>query len=162
MAIVEDHLRELPASEPTVEEEMAGLDALDAPADDERSRARRIWVSAWPKLLAIAIVGGVWQVVVWSGWRPEYVLPSPPTVLKRFFDDLGEATTWEAIANTMKRAATGYSLAAVIGTFIGLAVTRFKALRAAIGLWRDRPLAELADLSWFDDWARRRWRASRQ
>ena len=133
MAIVEDDLQQLPASVPTVDQELAGLDALDAPADDQLSPARRLWLSVWPKVLAIAIVGGVWQAVVWSGWRPEYVLPSPPTVLKRFFTDLGDATTWEAIANTMKRAATGYTLAAVIGTFIGLAVTRFKALRAAIG-----------------------------
>jgi NitT/TauT family transport system permease protein len=133
MAIVEDQLEELAASGPTVDEELAGLDALDAPVDEQRSRARRIWMSVWPKLLAIAIVGGAWQLVVWSGWRPEYVLPSPVTVLKRFFQDLGESTTWEAIFNTMKRAATGYTLAAVIGTVIGLAVTRFKALRAAIG-----------------------------
>ncbi len=133
MAIVEDQLHELAASAPTVDEELAGLDALDAPVDDQRSRARRIWMAVWPKLLAIAIVGGAWQLVVWSGWRPEYVLPSPVTVLKRFFQDLGESTTWEAIFNTMKRAATGYTLALVIGTAIGLAVTRFKALRAAIG-----------------------------
>jgi NitT/TauT family transport system permease protein len=33
----------------------------------------------------------------------------------------------------MKRAATGYAMALVIGTAIGLAVTRFRALRAAIG-----------------------------
>jgi NitT/TauT family transport system permease protein len=134
MAIVEDHLHELPMSDPGVDAELAGLDALDAPVDDDqRSRTLRIWASVWPKLLAVGIVGGVWQAVVWSGWRPEYVLPSPPTVLKRFFEDLGEGATWEAIANTMKRAATGYTLAAVIGTLIGLAVTRFKALRAAIG-----------------------------
>jgi NitT/TauT family transport system permease protein len=102
------------------------------PADDRRS-APPASGRTWPKLLAIAIVVGVWQVVVWSGWRPEYVLPSPATVFKRFFQDLGEATTWEAIGNTMKRAATGYSMALVIGTLIGLAVTRFRALRAAIG-----------------------------
>jgi len=133
MAIVEDHLTELEVAEPGVDAELAGLDALDAPADDHRSLATRVWAATWPKLLAIAIVVGVWQAVVWSGWRPEYVLPSPATVFKRFFSDLGESTTWEAIGNTMQRAATGYAMALVIGTFIGLAVTRFRALRAAIG-----------------------------
>ncbi len=43
--------------------------------------ARRVWAWSWPKLLAIGLVLGVWQVVVWSGWRPEYVLPGPATVL---------------------------------------------------------------------------------
>jgi NitT/TauT family transport system permease protein len=137
MAIVEDQLSEL---EPDVrrgtaevDAELAGLDALEVPIDERRSFGTRLWAASWPKLLAIAIVLGVWQVVVWSGWRPEYVLPSPATVLDRFFHDLSKGTTWEAIYNTMKRAATGYTLAVLVGTAIGLAVTRFKPLRAAIG-----------------------------
>ena len=38
---------------------------------------RRVWVATWPKLAAVALALGVWQVVVWTGWRPEYVLPGP-------------------------------------------------------------------------------------
>jgi NitT/TauT family transport system permease protein len=137
MAIVEDQLSALEAHalprDAGVDAELAGLDALEVPIDERRSSAARAWAASWPKLLAIAIVLGVWQAVVASGWRPEYVLPSPMTVLDRFFHDLSKGTTWEAIYNTMKRAATGYTLAAIIGTAIGLAVTRFKPLRAAIG-----------------------------
>jgi NitT/TauT family transport system permease protein len=139
MAIVEDQLAALDGTsrvgvgDPAVDAELAGLDALEIPVDERPSFAVRLWAAAWPKLLAVAIVLGVWQIVVWSGWRPEYVLPSPATVLKRFFEDLSKGTTWEAIYNTMKRAATGYTMAVIIGTAVGLAVTRFKPLRAAIG-----------------------------
>ena len=132
MAIVEDRLVR-PGSSADVDAELAGLDALEADAGPGRSLGARLWAATWPKLLAIAIAVGAWQVVVWSGWRPEYVLPSPATVFDRFFHDLGEASTWEAISNTLQRAAMGFSLAILIGTFIGLAVTRFKPLRAAIG-----------------------------
>ncbi len=52
MAIVEDRLEELTRFEPDaeVDAELAGLDALDAPVDEQRSRAYRIWSAAWPKL----------------------------------------------------------------------------------------------------------------
>ena len=55
-------------------------------------------------------MGGGWQLVVWSGWRPEYVLPAPATVLKRFFGDLGEAT--EVLRKTAEtyRSAKSYAL----------------------------------------------------
>src|SRR5438270_703616 len=29
----------------------------------------------WPKLLAVGLVLGIWQVVVWSGWKPDHVQP---------------------------------------------------------------------------------------
>jgi NitT/TauT family transport system permease protein len=133
MAIVEEHLPLGVVETADLEAELAGLDALDQEPAERRSIAARVWSASWPKLLAIAIALGVWQLVVWSGWRPEYVLPSPATVLDRFFHDLGLATTWEAIGTTLQRAATGFGVAVLIGTAIGLAVTRFKVLRSAIG-----------------------------
>jgi NitT/TauT family transport system permease protein len=132
MAVVEAHL--LDVTEPDdLEAELAGLDALEGEAVERRSLAARAWSATWPKLAAIAIGVGVWQIVVWTGWRPEYVLPGPREVFSRFFDDLGKSTTWEAIGTTMRRAATGFGLAVLVGTLIGLAVTRFRVLRSAIG-----------------------------
>ena len=64
--------------------------AEPASATPARRRARRCWAAAWPKLLAVALFIGIWQVVVWSGWKPEYILPSPFTVLDQLlFHDLG-------------------------------------------------------------------------
>jgi NitT/TauT family transport system permease protein len=111
-----------------------GLDALDtAPARDPGQVGRRIWRSAWPKLLAIAIVLAVWQLVAISGWKPSYILPGPGPVFK----DLGNLVTtgdfWDGVRLTMLRAVTGFALAVLIGTVVGAAVASFAPLRAAIG-----------------------------
>lgn len=112
--------------------EIAGLDALDA-ADDITSPSRQIWTSVWPKVAAIALALAMWQAVVASGWRPDYVLPGPFTVLPHAWRDLGKADTWSAIATTMRRAITGFGLALAIGTVIGLAVSSSRIVRSAVG-----------------------------
>jgi NitT/TauT family transport system permease protein len=109
----------------------AGLDALEVPVAPRVSRARRLWQSAWPKLLAIAIVWGIWQLLYWTEWRPHYALPSPDEAVRSIFDNWDVIST--AIRNTLSRAVYGYALALVIGTTIGALVARNKVLRAAIG-----------------------------
>ncbi|MEU4426087.1 ABC transporter permease [Actinoplanes sp. NPDC024001] len=115
-------------------DELSGLDALElGPRKEKRNPGRRIWSSAWPKLLAVAIAITAWQLVVLSEWKPPYVLPGPQTV---FTDLTGLITTgsfWDGVRLTMTRALTGFLLAVVIGTVIGAAVSRFAPLRAAIG-----------------------------
>ena len=114
--------------------QLAGLDALEQAATGPSvSFMLRAWRAVWPKLAAIGIALFAWQCVVWSGWRPTYVLPGPVTVLQRFWSDLGEPETWKAIATTMRRAATGFALAVLVGVAIGLAVSRFRSLRTAVG-----------------------------
>ncbi|HVE98518.1 MAG TPA: ABC transporter permease, partial [Mycobacteriales bacterium] len=57
-----------------------------APAADfrrTRSLARAAWEAAWPKLAAVGVLLAVWQLLVWSGWRPDTVLPAPQDVLAR-------------------------------------------------------------------------------
>jgi len=109
----------------------AGLDALEVPVTPRVSRARRLWQSAWPKLLAIAIVWGIWQLLYWTEWRPHYALPSPDEAVRSIFDNWNVIST--AIRNTLSRAVYGYALALVIGTTIGALVARNKVLRAGIG-----------------------------
>ena len=53
------------------------LDALEVPVAARVSRGRRLWRATWPKLLAIAIVYAVWQILYWTEWKPHYSLPSP-------------------------------------------------------------------------------------
>jgi NitT/TauT family transport system permease protein len=82
-------------------------------------------------LVAIAIFVAGWQIVVWSGWKPEYVIPSPFTVFDQLLHDL--PTLAGAVGVTMRRAAVGFGLALLIGGVIGLAAARVRILRAAIG-----------------------------
>jgi NitT/TauT family transport system permease protein len=95
------------------------------------SRASKCWAALWPKLVAVAIFVAGWQVVVWSGWKPEYVIPSPFTVIDQLLHDL--PTLAGAVGVTMRRAALGFGISIVIGGVVGLAVARVRVLRAAIG-----------------------------
>ncbi len=95
------------------------------------NRAAKAWPAVWPKLLACGIFIGIWQIIVWIGWKPEYVIPSPFTVFDALFHDLG--TMSGAVGVTLRRAAVGFGLAIVIGGAIGLAVARVHVLRVAVG-----------------------------
>lgn len=95
--------------------------------------AARAWAATWPKLLAIALVLGLWHLVYLSGWRPDYVLPSPTTVLSTLGDMVTTAQFWEAVATTLRRALIGYAAALVIGTTLGVLVSRLRPLRLAVG-----------------------------
>ncbi|HEY6277893.1 MAG TPA: ABC transporter permease [Streptosporangiaceae bacterium] len=111
-----------------------GLDTLETrdvrvtPAD----RARRLWQAAWPKLLAVALVIGLWQAVYLTGWK-HYALPGPGAVFPDLWSLLHHALLWQAIATTLRRAVIGFALALVIGVAAGALVSRIKPLRAATG-----------------------------
>jgi NitT/TauT family transport system permease protein len=62
-----------------VHAQLRGLDSLDAA--DGAPRGRRLWEAAWPKLAAAGLALLAWQGVVWSGWKPSYLLPGPGPVL---------------------------------------------------------------------------------
>jgi NitT/TauT family transport system permease protein len=115
-----------------IDEQLAGLDALEI-EEDRESPARKLWAQAWPKFGAIGLAIFLWQVVVWTGWRPSYALPGPGTVFPRFFRELSEQVTWRAIGITMRRASVGFAMAILIGGLIGIAVSRFKVVRTAVG-----------------------------
>jgi NitT/TauT family transport system permease protein len=115
-------------------DQVSGLDVLElAPARDKGALSRRIWRSAWPKLLAVVLVVAAWELVVLSGWKPEYVLPAPATVFGDLKDLVVTGDFWDGVRLTMLRAVTGFALAVLIGTILGAAVSRFAPLRAAIG-----------------------------
>ncbi|MGH2583465.1 MAG: ABC transporter permease, partial [Dehalococcoidia bacterium] len=104
------------------------------PVSSQRpGRLRRIWDAAWPRIAAIVVVIAAWQIVVWSGWRPEYVLPGPQAVFQRLFEDLRDGDLIRAVGVTLQRAAIGYAIALAIGTVVGVAVARIRILRTAAG-----------------------------
>jgi len=82
-------------------------------------------------LLAIAIVIGAWQCVVWAHFKPEYLVPSPFTVFDHLYHDLGDQAS--AAVVTLRRGVQGFGLAMLIGGVVGIGVARVKVLRAAIG-----------------------------
>jgi NitT/TauT family transport system permease protein len=104
---------------------------LQPVAPSRPPRAARIWAATWPKLLALAIVLGLWQFLYEIEWRPPSVFPSPATVAREFVDDF--PAIWDGTVVTLERAAKGFALALIIGIAIGLLVSRSKVLRSAIG-----------------------------
>jgi NitT/TauT family transport system permease protein len=128
---------------------LAGLDNLELrqASDSAGDRARRIWAGVWPKLLAIAIVIGIWELVHLSGWKKD-IVPGPAAVFSDLWAQLHTALLWHAIATTLRRAVIGFGLAIVIGVVVGALVSRIKPLRAAVGSLITA-LQTMPSIAWF-------------
>ena len=115
---------------------IAGLDNLELggalqPRGPGRV-AKSAWAATWPKLLAVAIVLVLWQLVVSTGWK-SYVLKGRTVVLPTLWHLMHTRLLWQAVGITLRRAAEGYGLALVIGTVLGAFVARIPPLRAGVG-----------------------------
>jgi NitT/TauT family transport system permease protein len=130
---------------------LAGLDSLELHQQTRVSagdQARKIWAAVWPKLLAIAIVIGVWELVYLSGWKSAAILPSPAAVFSDLWAQAHHVLLWQAIATTMRRAVIGFGMALVIGVVLGALVSRIKPLRAAVGSMITA-LQTMPSIAWF-------------
>jgi NitT/TauT family transport system permease protein len=110
--------------------ELSGLDTLDAGLPQRPSVVRRVFAAVWPKVAAIVIAIFGWQVVVWTGWKPTYLLPGPFTVFKAMGTD--HHALLSGAGTTLRRALEGYGVALVIGTLVAIAITRIRLLRTAV------------------------------
>lgn len=146
MTDVANRVRNLDAD--ALDAELAGLDALEFPDDTRRSVGRAVWSMTWPKLAAIGVGLGVWYLVIWSNWKPKYLLPWPHDVLARLWTDTANGKLPDSIAITMQRAASGFALAVLIGGTIGVLVSRWKVLRVAIGSFITG-LQTMPSIAWF-------------
>jgi NitT/TauT family transport system permease protein len=131
-----------------LQEELAGIDALELGGRSRLSFGRRAWTATWPKLAAIAIAIGAWQLLYWSGWKPHYVFPSPATVFKELRDELSNGVLLPAVGRTLLRAAKGYAIALVSGVAFGTAVARSRLLRSAFGSFITG-LQTMPSVAWF-------------
>jgi NitT/TauT family transport system permease protein len=114
---------------------LAGLDALDLAGRTGGGRGRvalRLWNAFWPKVLAIALVLVVWELVTLSGYRKE-IFPGTGPTLVNLWDQAKTGTLWQAIGNTLQSAVIGFAVAIVVGSLVGALVSRIYVLRAAVG-----------------------------
>ena len=121
---------------------LAGLDNLElqealAAGPGRKGRmAAKTWAATWPKLLAIAIVLILWQLVYlydWHGSSSNGIFKGPVQTLPVLWEELHHVTLWDAIGTTLSRAVVGYTAALVVGSLVGALVSRVKPLRAAVG-----------------------------
>ncbi|WP_131768293.1 ABC transporter permease [Candidatus Protofrankia californiensis] len=127
---------------------LAGLDALETAVEPRPPLALRVWSATWPKLGAVVIFLLLWQIVVWSGWKPSYVLPGPGEALSDLGNRITTGNFWSAAARTLQRALAGYVLAILIGAIVGLAVARFSLIRSAVGSFITA-LQTMPSIVWF-------------
>jgi len=128
-------LNEGRGSVPAYAEKLAWLEAQEVEMpDDQRGRrlAVRAWTALWPKVLAIAIVLAIWELIHVSGWK-KLIFPGPGGTLSDLWGQLRTGLLWHAIAITSERAVIGFALAVVIGGLVGALVSRIGPLRAAVG-----------------------------
>ena len=114
---------------------LAGLDALDLAGRAGSAGGRfaiRFWNSLWPKVLAIALVLVIWELVTLSGYKKE-IFPGTGPTLVNLWDQAKTGTLWQALGNTLESAVIGFIAAIVVGTLIGAMVSRIPVLRAAVG-----------------------------
>lgn len=129
--------------------EISGLDALEiAGQEKEASRIARLWAATWPKLAALAIAVGIWQVVVWSGWKDPWALPGPGPVFSDLADYTLSSALWDGLATTARRAVVGFAAAVAVGLLLGLGVSQSRVLRAAIGSMITA-LQTMPSIAWF-------------
>ena len=138
------------------EAEIAGLDALDIPIATAKGRFARVWEGLWPKLAALALFFLGWQIIVWSHWKPEYVLPGPVTALKAMWHAAFDVTPngshilLNATVNTMKRAAIGYAISVVLGVAGTARLTRV--MRANLLDELNKPYVTTARAKGLSEW----------
>src|SRR5256885_6289174 len=135
------------ATEPVVREvDDVATESVELP--ERPHGARRLWSWLWPKLAALGLFIAAWQLVVWSGWRPDYVLPGPVPVFQRLYEDLGQPDFYMGVAVTLRRALVGYAIAIAIGSVIGLLVARVPVVRKAVG-HAILGLQSMPSIAWF-------------
>ena len=98
-----------------------------------RRPAARVWSGIWPTMGAVVLTLVIWQLVVWSGWRPQSALPGPWSVLAQLGGDLRRADFYAAVGATLRRAAFGYAIAATSGFVVAVLIARVRILRRAVG-----------------------------
>lgn len=99
-------------------------------------------------LLALACGFALWQLVVWSGWKPEWVLPGPVAVLRRLGQEFASGEVARAARITLGRACMGFAIAVALGSLLGLAMSRLAWLRSLLsGLLAG--LQTMPSVAWF-------------
>lgn len=113
----------------------AGLDALEGPpALPPPPGPWQVLVrSVLPPVVAVAAVVGLWQVAYVLGVKPSYALPGPVDVWQTFWDVARDGRAWGAVSTSLSRGVLGFLVSVVVGTLLGLSMSRNRWLRAALG-----------------------------
>ncbi|MFF1907694.1 ABC transporter permease [Kitasatospora sp. NPDC058218] len=111
----------------------AGLDALDAVQVRRVPLGEILRKKALPPLLGLLLVLALWQGAYSLELTSSYKLPSPADVWDALVGLWEAGTLFSIVWTSVWRGISGFLIAVVIGTPIGLLVARVKPVRAALG-----------------------------
>ncbi len=95
---------------------------------------RRLAVNNWArKAFFFLALLAVWQGFVWIGVWPEFIFPSPLSVVQTLAHGFQNGTFIIAIVTSMQRILIGFGISAVVGMTLGLAIGRVRLLDETIG-----------------------------
>jgi len=117
---------------------LLGLDNLELSGQQSSASrlSRKAWAATWPKLLAIALLLGAWQLFYLSNFHGDstsHLVVGPVQGIKNLWDQLAHGQLLAAIGTTMERALVSYALSVLVGVIVGAVVSRIPPLRAAVG-----------------------------
>lgn len=111
----------------------AGLDALETREPAAGAWWRGAVSTAWPPLVAVALLLLAWELAYRAELAPTYALPSPADVGLVLLEQLRDGTLVEAVQTSVSRGGIGFLVAVALGTPLGLLVGRVRAVRRGIG-----------------------------
>ena len=104
-----------------------------------------------PPIAAALLLLALWDLVVRAGLIPESSIPPASAAIGELFSEIGEATMWKAVGNTLQGWAIGLGLAVVLGVpagiLIGSSRWAYRALRVPIEFLRPIPSVALIPLA---------------
>jgi len=125
----------------------AGLDALEAGAEQRASLGARFLRALLPGVVAVAGLLLVWQVLFALKLWPEWKFPGPKNVWDAFRSQWEQGLVWTSIGNSVKRGLIGFALSAIIATPLGVLIARVRPARTVL-----RPilsgLQQLPSVAW--------------
>lgn len=97
------------------------------------ARLRRVVESGVPKVCALGLLVGVWQLVVSLRLQPSFVVPAPADVAASLVEQWRDGHVVTTVSTSLRRGAVGYLAALGIGTPLGLLIARLRAVRLGVG-----------------------------
>ncbi|OGL05641.1 MAG: ABC transporter permease [Candidatus Rokubacteria bacterium RIFCSPLOWO2_02_FULL_71_18] len=101
-------------------------------AAPDRTRALERRAHPVVRVLALAGVVVLWELVTRTGWVPALFLPSPSGVIESGMEMLASGELLVHVATSLRRLLLGFGLGALLGVSVGLAVGFFS-LAEAVG-----------------------------
>jgi NitT/TauT family transport system permease protein len=133
MATTADPPGRTPADDSELAELEAGLDALDTVGAERVSLLTRLRRSVLPPAVAVLLFLGIWQLVWALRVKADWLLPSPAETWREAAGSWSQWDVGTAVFNSVYRGLSGFVIAMLIGTPIGLTVWRFRVVRTSLG-----------------------------